>query len=310
MIPRAFLIAGGLLVAAASMAAAQEEERRDFPRPDTLPPLFAAEGLQADSDAAPLAFGPGERLEYKVKIGWFGAGEGELTLSGVDTIFGRRAYRAYMRVKGGLMGVGADNGYHSWIDVGTQQSWRFLRTIDEGRYTGFRFYEMFPARGSWERQDNDEFGPLGSMQPLDDIAFIYYLRGLSLIPGDTLTIDRYFKEDGNPILVEVVRYDERETEGVRYETVVVRPRVKNAGLFGEDGEAEIHLTRDALHYPVYMKFDIPNFPGSLTLHLRSVVEGLPLNPDAREEALARQALEAGAEGSAEPDSEGRSPAGR
>ena len=92
----------------------------------------------------------------------------------------------------------------------------------------------------------------------------------------------------------MLRADERETEGVRYETVVVRPRVKTKGLFGEEGEAEIHLTNDEFHYPVYMKFDLPNFPGSLTLHLRSIEPGLPVNPEARGAALARRAQEGGA----------------
>ena len=262
-------------------------------RADSVPVQFLPDGLEADAGAAPLAFGPGERLVYKVKIGWFNAGEGELTLLGVDSIRGHRAYRAYMHVQGSFMGLGVDDKYHSWFDVGTMQSWRFIRDIHDPGYTSYRHYEMVPARRAWEREDNDEYGTLGSLIPLDDIAFMYHLRDLPLVAGETYVVDRYFKEDGNPIEVEVLRYDERETEGVRYQTVVVRPRVQSDGLFGEDGEAEIHLTNDEFHYPVYMKFDMGAFPGSLTLHLRSIEEGLPLNPEAREEALARRAAEGG-----------------
>lgn len=296
-------LAVSVLLVAAPGATAQETARPDsvvrvprdttipMPRPDTVPPTFEPGTLQPDSAAAPLTFGPGERLEYKVKIGWFNAGQGEITLQGVDTIRGRRAYRAYMHVRGGIMGVGVNNGYHSWMDTETLQSWRFLRTIDEASYESFRFYEMFPSRWTWERQDNDEFGRLGSTSPIDDISFIYLLRDLPLVPGETYTVDRYFKEDGNPIQVRVLRYDHRNTEGREYNTVVIEPRVKTDGLFGEDGEAEIHLMREPPHYPVYMKFDIPRFPGSLTLHLREIRDGLPLNPQARREALARRAEE-------------------
>lgn len=275
-----------------SVVRAPRDTTVPMPRPDTVQPTYLPDSLEADSAAAPLTFGPGERLEYKVKIGWFGAGEGELTLLGVDTIRGRKAYRAYMRVQGGLLGVGVDNGYHSWIDTETLQSWRYLRTIDESSYNSFRFYEFFPSRWTWERQDNDEFGRLGSRSPIDDIAFIYLVRDLPLIPGETHVVDRYFKEDGNPIEIRVVRYDQRNTEGRDYNTVVLEPRVKTDGLFGEDGEAEIHVMREPPHYPVYMKFDIPNFPGSLTLHLRDIRDGLPLNPEARAEALAREATDA------------------
>ena len=51
------------------------------------------------------------------------------------------------------------------------------------------------------------------------------------------------------------------------------------------GDAEIHLTDDERRIPVYVKSDIPNFPGSLTLHLRSIQDGFPLHPDSRTEAL-------------------------
>ena len=62
--------------------------------------------------------------------------------------------------------------------------------------------------------------------------------------GKTYTFNRYFKEDGNPVTVRVVRKDRRETEGVWYNTIVVEPEIKTDGLFGEGGEAEIHLTDD------------------------------------------------------------------
>ena len=287
------LVLGGVASARAQELTAVDSMAADSAavpmRADSVPVAFLPEGLAADPGAMPLAFGPGERLVYKVKIGWFNAGEGELTLLGVDSIRGHTAYRAYMHVQGSFMGLGVNDKYHSWFDVGTMQSWRFIRDIHDPGYSSYRHYEMVPARRAWEREDNDEFGTLGSLLPLDDIAFIYFLRDLPLVPGETYTVDRYFKEDGNPIEVEVLRADERETEGVRYQTVVVRPRVKTNGLFSEDGGAEIHFTNDEFHYPVYMKFDLPILPGSLTLHLRSIEEGLPLNPEAREEALARRA---------------------
>lgn len=301
MIPRVLtagvLFALGAVSTGAANAGAQEVSAAGSAvvpmRADSVPVAFPPEGLEADAGAMPLAFGPGERLVYKVKIGWFNAGQGELTLLGVDSIRGHMAYRALMHVQGSFMGLGVNDRYHSWFDIGTLQSWRFIRDIHDPGYSSYRHYEMVPARRAWERQDNDEYGILGSLIPLDDIAFIYYLRDLPLVPGETYTVDRYFKEDGNPIEVEVVRADERNTEGVDYQTVVVRPRVKTKGLFGEDGKAEIHFTNDEFHYPVYMKFDIPNFPGSLTLHLRSIQEGLPLNPESRAAELARRAAEGG-----------------
>ncbi|NIR78012.1 MAG: DUF3108 domain-containing protein, partial [Gemmatimonadetes bacterium] len=93
----------------------------------------------------------------------------------------------------------------------------------------------------WERQDNDEFGTLGSLLPLDDVSFIYFIRTLPLEVGKTYTFNRYFKEDGNPVKIRVLRKDQRETEGVEYNTIVVKPLIKTDGLFGEGGDAELHL---------------------------------------------------------------------
>ena len=80
-----------------------------------------------------------------------------------------------------------------------------------------------------------------------------------------------------------------------FNTIVVRPTIKTDGMFGEGGKAELHFTDDERRILVYMKTDIPNFPGSLTLHLKSIEEGLPLNPRSRAAALRRRAEADGAD---------------
>ncbi len=98
------------------------------------------------------------------------------------------------------------------------------------------------------------------------------------------------------MVIEVLRRDQREVDGVLYNTIVVNPVIQTTGLFSEGGKAELHFTDDERRILVYMKSDIPKFPGSLTLHLLSVHEGFPLNPRSRAEALAaREARAAEAE---------------
>ena len=239
------------------------------------------------ADSAAVPFGPGERLVYHVKVGIFGAGEGSLEVVGVDTVRGHRSYHVRMQIDGGLMGLSVHDKYDSWFDVRTLTSWRFIQDIHDPGYSSFRHYEMFPERRSWERQDNDEFGPLGSPLPLDDISFIYYIRTLPLEVGKTYTLPRYFKEDGNPVIVKVLRKDQRETDAGKFNTIVVKPIIRTTGLFGQGGDAEIHFSDDERRIVVYMKSNIPKFPGSLTLHLEEIQEGLPLNPGARAEEPAR-----------------------
>ncbi len=248
-----------------------------------------------DEWAAETPWGPGEHLVYQVKVGIFNAGEGHMTVEALDSIRGHQTYRAVMGIKGGLPGLRVDDSYTTWIDLQTLQSWRYIREIDEPFYESYRHYEFYPDRKVWHRTDNDESGPLASSLPLDDIAFIYFIRGLPLEVGKTYSFSRYFKEDGNPVVIQVLRQDEYEMEGVRYSTIVVKPIVQTDGLFGQGGEAELHFTDDDRRILVYMKSNIPLFPGSLTLHLRSIQEGVPLNPESRDTAregrLNRAALE-------------------
>ena len=126
---------------------------------------------------------------------------------------------------------------------------------------------------------------------MDDISFVYYIRSLPLEVGKTYTLNRYFKQDGNPVTIQVLRKDRREVPAGEFETIVVKPIIQTDGLFGEGGNAEIHFSDDERRLLVYLRSEIP-VVGSITLHLERIQEGLPLNPRSRAAALARQEADA------------------
>jgi len=205
---------------------------------------------------------------------------------------GNPSYRVAMAIDGSLGPLKVRDTHQSWFDISTLQSRRFIQDIDDPGYSAYRHFEFYPDRMVWERQDRDESGDLASALPLEEISFIYFLRTLPLEVGMSYTLNRYFKETGNPVTIRVLRKDQRETEGVVYNTIVVSPEFQTRGLFGEGGDAEIHFTDDERRLPVYLKSNIKGFPGSLTLHLRSVQEGYPLNPGSRAEALEGRSVRA------------------
>lgn len=248
-------------------------------------PQITPRATSADPNAAPAPFGPGEVISYKVKIGIFPAGEGHMSVAAVEDVRGNGSYRIEMAIRGGLGPARVNDTHTSWLDVRTLQSWRFIQDIHEVNYRSFRHYEFYPDRGLWDREDNDESGPLGSPMPLDDISFIYFIRTLPLEVGKSYTFNRYFKGEGNPVTIEVLRRDRRKTDAGEFNTLVVRPIVRTRGIFGDGGKAELHFTDDERRILVYMKSDIPGFPGSLTLHLKEIREGMPLHPESRERAL-------------------------
>ncbi len=215
---------------------------------------------------APVPFEVGERLEYKVKLGIFNAGEGSLDVAAIDTVRGNPTYHIVMRVDGGVLFARVRDEFQSWLDTRTLTSHRFIQDQDEVGSKRYRHYEMFPERGVWERRDDEEVGHLPTSLPLDEISFIYFIRTLPLEVGDVYTFDRYFKETGNPVVVRVLRKEEKEVPAGTFRTVVVQPVIRTRGLFGEGGKAELYFSDDDRRALVYMRSSVP-VVGSLTLHL-------------------------------------------
>ena len=221
----------------------------------------------AEPLATPVPFAVGERLEYKVKLGIFNAGEGSLEVAAIDSIRGNPAYHAIMRIDGGVLFARVHDEFQTWFDTRTLTSHRFIQDQNEVGSERYRHYEMFPERGVWERRDDEEVGDMPTSLPLDDISFIYFLRTLPLEVGDVYTFDRYFKETGNPVVIRVLRKEEKEVPAGIFKTIVVQPIIRTRGIFGEGGEAELYFSDDDRRALVYMKSNIPVLPGSLTLHL-------------------------------------------
>lgn len=231
------------------------------------------------TDLRPLAppkvpFQPGERLIYKVKLGVFNVGEGHMTVHGVEEVRGVPSYHVSMDLDGSAMfgTVQVHDRFHSWMDIRTLATRRFVKDIHEVNYKSFRSYEIYPEERRWERHENDEEGVTLSDVPLDEIAFVYFVRTLPLEVGETYTYDRYFKEDGNPVILKVLRRERKTVDAGTFDTIVVQPIIRTSGLFSEGGKAELYFTDDAERHLVYMRSEIP-VVGSITLHLRSVESG-------------------------------------
>jgi hypothetical protein len=226
---------------------------------------------------APVPFGPGEILEYDVKLGWFGKrGEGYMAVVGLDSIRGRTVYHVAMGVKGGLPLARVDDLQESWFDISNLVSLRFIQDLDEPGYERYRHFEIFPEELRWERKDNGNSGPIANPLPLDDISFFYFVRSLPLEVGKEYSFERYFKEDGNPVIVRVLRKDTVEVPAGTFPTIVVEPVIQTEGAF-EEGKAELFFSDDENRHLVLMTSKMPVI-GSLSLHLRSITEGVPLRP--------------------------------
>jgi hypothetical protein len=228
--------------------------------------------------AAPAAvpFGPGELLQYDVRLGALGRrGEGYMQVVGLDTVRGHTTYHVSMAIEGGLLFAKVNDHYQSWFDVTSLVTYRFIQDVDEINYERYRHWELFPEERRFERPDNGVEGDIPTDLPLDDVSFLYFVRTLPLEVGDEYSFDRYFRENGNPVVIRVLRKDTVTVPAGTFETVVVQPIIQTKGLFGQGGEAELHFTTDERRIMVLMKSKVP-LVGALSLHLREVREGSPL----------------------------------
>ena len=87
-------------------------------------------------------------------------------------------------------------------------------------------------------------------------------------PGATYRLPRYFKADGNPVVIQVLRRETIRVPAGQFRTIVVRPIIQTDGLFGEDGRAEVYFSDDDRRILVLIRSRV-SVIGSLSLHLTS-----------------------------------------
>nr|PZN91582.1 MAG: hypothetical protein DIU52_02440 [bacterium] len=254
------LVAAGALVLLASAPAATQNGHGSH----------AADDRNAVAD---VPFGLGERLTYKVTLGMFGGvGSGAMEVLELDTIHGRPTYRLRFTVNGGVLFAKVNDTLQSWLDVSNLIARRFEQNQKEVNYKRHRTFDFFPEQGIWKRLENGETGELATLEPLDDVSFIYFIRTIPLEVGKTYTFNRYYKDSGNPVIVKVLRKETVTVPAGTFETVVVQPIIKTKGLFSEGGEAEVYFTDDHRRLVVQMKSKVPVI-GSLGLQLESYMPG-------------------------------------
>jgi hypothetical protein len=222
---------------------------------------------------AAVPFEAGERLTYEIRYGPFKVGSGHMEVLGTEDVRGREAWRTRFTVKGGVPGFRVNDRLESWFDTRTLESLRFIQDLEEGKRDRERKFEIFPERGTF--REGDEAEAPSVEDPLDDAAFLYFVRTMPLEVGKTYELNRYFRPDRNPVRLKVLRRETVEVPAGKFETIVVEPVIKSKGIFSEKGHAELWLTDDSRRLMVQMKTHMSI--GSLTLQLKSHQPGVPQN---------------------------------
>jgi hypothetical protein len=235
-------------------------------------------------NAAPVPFGPGELASYEVDVGFAGGGKGSLSVLPIDTIHGMPTFHVRMELEGRAMLVyHMEDRFDSWMDAEMLFARRFEQKQDETGFDRHRVLDFFPDEMKWRKLEPKDLtqiidtGELASPLPLDDISFVFYARTLPLEIGTSYSLNRYWKDEGNPVVINVLRRDTIQVPAGTFPTIVVQPIIQTSRMFGEGGEAEIHFSDDEFRRVVYLKADIPVL-SSLTMKLKSFTPGTPVVP--------------------------------
>lgn len=232
-------------------------------QPVIAPPSQSEARLPAGAVAVPFIVG--ERLEYDVKFGSLKVGGGSMEVKEITEVRGHTTWHTIFRITGGIPLYRVNDMYESWFDVLTLNSLRYHQDVDEGSYERQRRYEIYPERGMLKENDREEEPTVAS--PLDEGSFLYFVRTIPLEIGRTYEFARYFKAQGNPVRIRVLRKETVTTPAGTFNTVVLQPTFQTKGIFSQNGKAEVWITDDARRMMVQMKSKL-SF-GSLNLYLRS-----------------------------------------
>ena len=224
-------------------------------------------------------------------------GEGSLEVEAIEEIDGHAGYRVAMEMWGGPPFYRVQDRQISWIQPDPLSSLRFEQRLSEGSYKrdtrySFDLTEMTYDRhdladGQWRAKAEETAVPILE-GALDDISFMFLARLLPLEVGQRYELDRYFKESGNPVVIEVLRREEIRVPAGTFQTIVLRPIIQTGGAFGDGGEAELYLTDDDRRAIVRLKTSMAVGSGNLFLTSYQPGEG-ELIPVAERSAVSADA---------------------
>jgi Protein of unknown function (DUF3108) len=215
--------------------------------------------------AARTPFQVGERLTYQAKLNFINAGSATMSVEGIESVRGRAAYHTVFSVKGHILLFHVDDHYESWFDTTDLVSLRHVQHIDETKYSTNKTYEFYPDRRVYQR-NGQEFPSVA--EPLDEGSFIYFMRSLPLVVGQTYTFDRYYHPDRNPVVIKVDRREHIKVPAGEFDALVLQPRIKSKGLFSDNGQAEVWVSDDSLRTVLRLKSSL-SF-GTLYLELKQI----------------------------------------
>jgi hypothetical protein len=167
-----------------------------------------------------------------------------MEVAGIDTVRGASAVHLVFRISGGALWYHIEQTLESWVGRCDFRSRRFWNQTEEKGKSWERKFDIYPDSGFYREAGRDT--TLATVpDPLDDAAFLYWIRTVPLEIGKRYEYRRYFRPERNPVIVEVLGRERVGVAGRKWNAIVIRPRIPNGGgIFAERADARMWLSDD------------------------------------------------------------------
>jgi hypothetical protein len=206
-------------------------------------------------------FAVGEHLEYEATVGMVPVGSATMVVNAMATEQGRQAFVFAANGEARPLGMRFGAELTSYVGVQPFNSLRFHRKLIEGASVNDVQFQIVPDSSRY-RQVGDPRDWLAPSDPLDELAFLYYLRTARLKPGATYSVSRYFQTGYNPVQVRVTGRETRTLPDGKSAPVLTLEITSRGNL------VTLALTDDSRRLPVEINLPLPF--GRVTLALSKV----------------------------------------
>ena len=200
---------------------------------------------------APAPFAVGETLSYEAKLGYFPVGKATVAVSQRTRERGLDSYVFTLAGQGGPPGWRVRYDLTSWTDTRRFNSLRFHRRLLQAGKVDEHEYVILPDSSRY-RQVGVAEDWVAPANPLDELAFLYFLRTAPLQPGRSYSYSRYFKTGYNPIQVKVAAGRSTVTlpDGTNVSTIPVEVIARGMTM-------KVWFTDDARRLPAQLELPLP-----------------------------------------------------
>lgn len=217
--------------------------------------------------AQPLspAFGPGEKLSYKVYYSLFKLQAGTATFEIKEALKKVNGRDCYNIVGTGKTTDAADlffmvrDHYESYMDAELYMPWRFVRVVNEGGFKFDDFIRFDPiSKTAVSKRSKDKTHEMPETFH-DVLTALYYFR---TIDWDKAQVDQIFDVDiflDDQIYKGGVKYLGKETiktDMGKFRCIKLQPNVISGNVFKENSKMLLWVTDDENRIPVRIESDI------------------------------------------------------